>query len=920
VDGLLRAVQPAAQDQLIRLTKESLLERCLDSSNEELPFELLDEMGPDSLRNLDHRLATDSPWVHSLNVGYQSRDSVEGIIIGRLCKLKERLPATSFAILLRLEEDYHISTRDMAIWFLSPPLRWLEYEQGIGWLARNLENQEAWRGASACWGMGSSEEAEQRRFASLLITVAENVRLVPTSEQVWWEVLSTEPGVFASEFTVMVAAAATLQLGGRVKFDFRDFLSSCIKALGARSQMRAALEFAVRAWPQSLASAFVQADTCLREQREVLDKITAFLKTVRSPAGVRAREFYPNVLLPKLNEAFQNGGPHALKELEPSLVRRLLEDHGLESINPVAVQAMERQVQELQEYGVQLVEAEARRMQLPVNMGSSELIESLVHEFEAIADQDPSLRWAYAKVQEAIQGTEPVKPAPDFTRFSSSSLVSALFPDNPIVELVGDETPGTERFFIAFLEELRNEGNLADWRVRYAVEHLAFDLATRYCTGASPPNQERLEEYVSRSWSEASKEAVELLEVARQYVDTLEPCEDIDIACLYVEAAKMAIERHELVNARKSIQAVVTECERIERMQREERDRIIAETGEALVRGFEHLCLKGSSAPPELVALLVSAIHAAHSSGPREVSKLGEAVANLLAGRSFDRSLVTTAFNILALGKELPTPPEETVQHAPGATIPIPDRLPIELDKLPRLVQVEIEQIAQRPAEAFDRHAAWDAIAKGTSGPQRIRAAVGLFRSERKENGRWEEPLLVFLEERGRETWNEANYLRAAEYYLAATQVAYSASARLDRGIDAARRASLNYALARLMRLQASSGLKPTKTLPVFGVSSRDWVSTIREYLLLRGGAELIDVLDTLLQIAPDLAPEYIELPLSEIPSLRLTLTRALLERLDSMSPSRYILLELISTCGLSGDEYCSDPKILDHFTVVLTA
>jgi hypothetical protein len=184
------------------------------------------------------------------------------------------------------------------------------------------------------------------------------------------------------------------------------------------------------------------------------------------------------VLLPKLNEAFQNGGPHALKELEPSLVRRLLEDHGLESINPVAVQAMERQVQELQEYGVQLVEAEARRMQLPVNMGSSELIESLVHEFEAIADQDPSLRWAYAKVQEAIQGTEPVKPAPDFTRFSSSSLVSALFPDNPIVELVGDETPGTERFFIAFLEELRNEGNLADWRVRYAVEHLAFDLAT----------------------------------------------------------------------------------------------------------------------------------------------------------------------------------------------------------------------------------------------------------------------------------------------------------------------------------------------------------------------------------------------------------------------------------------------------------
>ena len=130
----------------------------------------------------------------------------------------------------------------------------------------------------------------------------------------------------------------------------------------------------------------------------------------------------------------------------------------------------------------------------------------------------------------------------------------------------------------------------------------------------------------------------------------------------------------------------------------------------------------------------------------------------------------------------------------------------------------------------------------------------------------------------------------------------------------------MNYALARLARLQRSSGLRAVAPAAARTASAREWVGLTRDYLLLRGESDLAEVLTTLLHAAPELAPEFLELPASDLFPMRLAVARALLQNLESLAEPASRLLLLLTTYGCAASVHDTVSSFVARFCAAASA
>jgi hypothetical protein len=398
------------------------------------------------------------------------------------------------------------------------------------------------------------------------------------------------------------------------------------------------------------------------------------------------------------------------------------------------------------------------------------------------------------------------------TLFSESTALRKLFRNNPLVELAKEEVPAASELFTAALEEMRHEGGLSDWQVGCAAERSAFELAQQYVDIAPPSERARLQAYIAEKLADAVRECENFFEDLKTSANGLEPSDEVEIIRMNLEQARTALAGYDPAAAWKLLDEAMRGYENTEDMQRQARERLVAETIATMSRGFERLCTAGAGITADLAHLLVAAVQTTASDGVRAANAFTMAVGNLLAGRPVDRDLLLSA---PMLSAPVEVPAEVPAGVLPELMLPAYEREPVHIDELPLLMRLDIEGLLSQPGEEIDRNAAWATVQSGSSGPARRRAAASLFRVERRQDGRWEELLEVFCEESGRQAFQERDYLRSAQYFLAATQVAYCACARLDSGTKPARDAARHYALARLMRLRLNAGHKVASIDPV---------------------------------------------------------------------------------------------------------
>ena len=737
-----------------------LVETCLDPAVEDPPFGYLAELGGDALAGIDVSVLQNSDRLARLASLCRSSEVGDQFVISRLCRLKPYVPGTSFGTLRILRDQAIVATSTVAMWFLTSPTDWRGFHDGANWLARDFEGQGLWKEAYASWLVTAREDIEDRLVALLVAAAASDPHLVPVSEETWWELLSRSNRLFSSEFLNSVVTVATLVIWYRAGFSSTDLLRSCAAALPAHHPIREVVDLANGIWPVSIAAHLREIDALRGARRELGAKIESFLGTVRTPAGQPSREFYRDVLLPRLKELFRTTGAAGLAGLDWRIVTELLAEHR-RTLNPVAVQATERLVGDLAELAAKLVEVEQDLRKLP----ATERTESLVAHLTEAAPSESLLQWAFKIAGRLVSGTAPSKIARPVTQFSSSSLVQALFAGNPVIEVrAGDPEP--ERLFVAAVEGVRHAPDFRIWRTRYAVEQQTFQLADRYCEALQPPERAAMERFVTDAYAEIKRDIEGELQLANELLGTLEPTDEVEIARLCLDYARTAVQQRNPVQARKLIEDAMVECDRVERAQREARERVIAETRETVSRGVEVLC-QGSGQAAPLKALLTGAIDAACMAGTTALVKYLTAIRDLLAGRPFDASLLSTP--LPPMSEDLPILPPVISE----------DRPPVHLDELPRLVRSELELLAAADPVGAAQLPDWAALRPGTPSAAREEAAVALFRIHWLRRDQWEEPLVAFLEERARRSFDEANYLRAAEYFLAAAQVAYRATARL---------------------------------------------------------------------------------------------------------------------------------------------
>lgn len=870
----------------------SALDKCLDPANEKPQFEFLRSMRPDVLLRLDG-LLQDHPNTPRLAAACRSTDTTDVSLVSRLCTLKESLPKTSFAILQALEDDVTLSVKSLSTFFLATPTRWPGLDAAAEWLARTFEERGVWRAAHVCWAVATSNKATGRGTAALLVALAEDARLVPDSENSLWGLLSKGNDLHDTAPTAAAAAVAVLLLGRRASIRCDEQAGLMAIGLESHEALRTYLRMALIGWPQQVAEVLKEVAARRQEEQDVCHRIDTFLKTVKAPAGAPSREFYRNILLPELNRMFSDGDVHALTSVDDELVQRLLATHHFH-MNPTAFQATVRRLQELRELAGRLIDAQAALRALPIDMDPERIRSELARESELYIGRDPLFRWVYRWALEETMQIAGRELSQVCTAFSESTAILELFRNNPIVEFAQKEALTAFELFKAALEEMYHEDDLPDWRVRYAVERSAFGLAQQYAAVASPSDRDRLQAYVTERLAATVREGEDFIEYLDAQVDSLEPGDDVEIIRMNLDQARSALDNHDLTTAGRFIDEAVNNYESTEASQRQTRENLIAKTVATINRAFEHLCTAGIGVTTDLSPLLVAAIQATASGGVRAAITFVTAVGDLLAGRPVDRNLVLSAPVLPA-----PAPAEEHARVPVELVLPVHERDPVRIDELPLLVRPDIERLLSQPSEEIDRDAAWAMVKSGSSGPIRLRAAASLFCAERQQDGHWEELLEVFFKENGLQAFQDRDYLRSAQYFLAATQVAYCACTRLDRGIEPACDAARRYALARLMHLRSSLGLKVVSLDPVLTASPRNWVELDRDYLLLRSTGDLADVLATLLRVAPDLAAEFLELPLCELPTLRTSLTRALLFG-ETLTPQRHALLEMVLVSGLS--------------------
>jgi hypothetical protein len=897
----------------------ALVGRCLNPDVEEPPFELIEEWDTQAVVSLDAAIIADAEGLDRLAAVCTGADVGDDFVISRLCRLKSRLPCVSFEVLRVISDARPFAPEDLATWFLEPPDNWSQLPAALHWLARKLEDQDLWREAYACRLFVEPEAHSERLLALAIVAATSDLNLAPASEDAWWDFISHASPLFSSEHLAPVVAIATMLLAYRAGFESNDVLRMCSTSLHAHRGIRVLVDFAAEVWPAGVADSLREVDDLLNARSDLIHRIEVFLDTVRTPTGMPSREFYREVILPYLRDVFRHRGAAGLADVDVGIVNELLLD-GYRGLNPLAIQATQRLMTEVVKLASELLEVETA-LRVSSGSGSAELLKLLSENEAELLSRDPLVRWAFGSARTLVTAQNIVSPVNLPTTFSYESLTRVLFLGNPLVDTAPPGAVGPDRLFIAALEGLRHRADFELWRIKYVTDCQAFGLASRYAAMLPTGQREEVERSIAEAFAERRRHVEAEIQLVSAFLDGLEPTEEVEIARLFLDDATAHLNLQEPVEAKRLVEQAMIEYERIDGAQAEARAQLIEQVRNVVAVAVGRL-LQRPAQRVELAGLLTGAINAVGTDRADVLAGYVRAIEAALTGKPFDPALIRSSVGQLPAGA-LSDPGNQSASREDvglvgvASEIVIPnERTAIRLEQLPRIVRSELEYMIASPPNIDDAVPLWANLRPGAPGPLRESAAAALFCQEWPKRERWEEPLIALLEERARRTFDEANYLRAAEYFLGATHVAYHATGRVTRALEAARSTSFSYAVSRFMRLQATAGARSAMSLTMSGSSLREWVRLFRSYLLLHAEPDLADVLTTLLNAAPDMASEFLEIPMSELPTARLGLIGALLGNPESVSASGDLLISL-TTHGLPASSRHAVEEFVTRFAHV---
>ena len=874
----------------------------LDDSSSKPWKDLVRLVGDGSGTGLDMWLANVPRVVDALSEAvFRDVDATE--CPSTLLRLKRILPVLARKIADRRLDHFSISAT--ARWLTTPADVRESDEDVLRGLSYRLMAEGLWAEAAAC--IGVQREAEDRSQACEWIAVATDRRVLPASKDDWWEVLSLPPGFTRSTLAAATAAAASVWIGEAI--DAPSVVDACLPLLEAQPALRRALEMvaSIRTWIATHPG-LDGAEDRLRQLRE---EVRNFLSTQKDPGGGPAREFYRQVLLPEIQSIDRRGGIHALAAIGDQFVDDLLGAHSTR-VNPKAVHNMRSRVEDLQQLAERLVALEQALADWPDAERRREVSEALEREREAMGD-DPVWNWAYQRIGDAIAGNGP-DLGPRSVRLDHTQLLAALFADVPDVVVCPAILQEPAKLAAAVLERLGHPGHAHEWKVRQALEREAFGVARRFVDFAPPTERPGLEVLVQEARERGLARRTEEIELVAQMVPTLEPGEDLDQVSVEIEKAREALTQDDFRAADSAISDATELFEYVELTQRERRETVVRRAATGSATAVERLCRDGSTAPRGLACLVQMTAVAAEAARTLQLERVVGSLEAALKGKCVDWDdlrrilqwderrdvLIEISCGGFASGAK--------AIQGPGKGVV--EREPARFEELPKLVRLAIE----------------DLLGSGTgeqvlpdSGGKRslagARSSSERFRAEWATGGSWEAPLVQWLDERGASSIAEKRFLPAAEYYLAEIAVGFRAACRLDLGMESARRAAFSFAAARLSHLRVGMGGRFSDAGPVWRGSPRDWIPLVREFLVHRGVSDLLEVLGAVMRVAPDLGPEVLDLPLYELPPLRMLLLRALLERIDASSADDTLLLRYVAGQGLSSGAVKELTGLLDRLT-----
>lgn len=788
-----------------------------------------------------------------------------------------RLPCTSFEVVRGLVDGGRLDIRQVATWARAVQESGRLQRNWLEWVASCAEGSERWVESAV---LLECAEKHLRALLSSLVAVAEHPTAPHFREDTWVELVSQDAELHASDVAASVAAVATLIVGERDQFAAHDVLDSLMACLRKRPQLRKVIGLRRDAAGRALSAVLEEAESG-RARRETRRKeLERLIQGNANPAGRAAVTFYREVMIPHIKERYTKGLDE-ICNLDPEVVAELMHEHRRE-FNRTGQDQIRRWIRDMRDLARALRDTESNV--LPAGVPSVAAVQAGLRDEAEAVRQNPLLRWAYARASRFLSdakqpGTDP--PALEIPEAGIKCLLASMLRGNPLVDEEESDAIGWATLRDAALLELEDDGS-PGWRVTTAAKLDKFASAKSYCAALAPSTREALERMLEERFSLISGELDGLMDLATGVVDNLEPTDDVELIRMYLGEAREALRLRNVRHCRKTIEKLLSECDRVEGEQLETQRREIDSLSATLRRAIGELCSLSVKAPKGALPLLWSATRRIAEGDIRGARRLADAFDDYLAGRPPEEALKDEAGVPFTL-QESP-PAALAVESLPS--IKLPERSPIELRELPRLIQLELESLLKGPS-----------VASST--------AEKAFCSARSARREWEEPLVLLLRERGERALANAEFSRAAEYCLAGAQVAYRASARLPKGIEPARLAAINLGRARLLWLLARSGAEARPTNVIARATEQSWTILARDFLLHRGAHDLVDVLKVLIEVAEGLAPEFLDVPLLQVPPLRESILEVLEDQVSTLGvPLRKLLVRVLLNRDHDTDEH----------------
>ncbi|HOI09032.1 MAG TPA: hypothetical protein PK313_01015, partial [Myxococcota bacterium] len=787
---------------------------------------------------IDEAIVGNAAHIHRLSVAV-FEDGTAPAIPPALMHLKRHLPCTARRILdPRLDE---LEIRDLAGW-LASGFDHVRDKHAMGHLGRRLLETGDW--ARAWCILAPEEDASDRARAALWIALVEHPGAEPASADAWWNLLSGGDGFADSPLCAAVAAAASLWLGEAFPMS-PDVADTAIPLLEDRDPLKGALTLcsALRRWKNRQQGGSQDLE---RRREELRSEVQGLLSNPKDPGGGPARVFYRQTFLPHLQAVHKAGGLGALAALSDDTVDDLLAKKRQLALNPVAIRNLEKRLNELRDAAAELVDLETRLADLPSEeqrLAETRKLARAAGESGAVGD--PLWAWVSRRSIDMLEGRSR-RVVEGSERFTVSNLVPLLLRDVPRAVLLSDVANDPIALRDVVLERLAQGEDAVEWQIRSALDLEGFVLAEEYLSRTDESRSPKLKALVDAAREAALQRRRADATLVSEMLATLEPSKDCDDIAAELKAALAAADQGDLADADGHIRFATELFESAERSQRDARERMQQRVTEALNQALVHLLQDGRRADD--VSWMTHIV--INQARDRKISRLEPVVSMLeetLAGGTPDLRSLRAMFPEPALH-----PGRESAPQGPSQEpdLRVVERMPARIEDLPRFVRRSIEDLLGMKEPP------------GGAGPQKMDAVVAAFRACWNEGSGWEAPLVDLLGQRGAAALREGRFLPAAEHYLAQARVAYQAAFRLDGGLAPARCATLNVARARFAQLRGGNGLPGTNVLPAHHPTTRDWISTLRDFLVLRGGSDLTDTLAQLFGAAPELVTGMMDVAL----------------------------------------------------------